>query len=164
MRNTGTPLSIAVMILAAVLPVHSRARGVSQQGELMESNAFIAMTQNRLKHLAGESAIACGDVEFQHDPDTANKCAQSSFRKGSAFYVSYESWGIDSQVTAALAMSPRGQLYSLQADSMVFSPPFKRGSKIEGGGHLIITPCPKPYRLNIARGNLLSCFPLPHHN
>ena len=129
----------------------------------MESKAFIAMTQKHLKVLAGKNAISCGDVAVKENPKEANRCAQAAFHNRKAFYVSYEFWGIDSQVTLALAMNSSGYLYSLQADSMGYSPPFKAESRVEEGDHLIITACPQPYALTIARGNVLSCFPLPRH-
>ena len=156
----------ALMIAFAIVLTFcfaANAANDGQGGELMESKAFIAMTQKHLNALAGKNAISCGDVQLKGNPNAANKCAQTAFQNRKAFYVSYEFWGIDSQVTVALAMNSSGHLYSLQADSMGFSPPFKAESKVEEGDHLIITPCPKPYALNVARGNVLSCFPLPHH-
>lgn len=116
----------------------------------MESKVFIAMTQKHLKVLAGKNAISCGDVQFKGNPNGQQMCSEC-LPQQERFLVSYESWEIDSQVSSVLAMDSRGHLYSLHADSMGYSPPFKPESKVEGGDHLIITPCPKPYALNAAR-------------
>lgn len=143
MKPAATPLVIVFSIGLTFCLCAPAANG-GQRGELMESKAFISMTQKHLKGLAGKNAISCGDVEFKGNPSSANRCAQTAFRNRKSFYVSYEFWGIDAQGTSALAMDSSGHLYSLAADSMGYSPPFKAESKLEEGGHLIITPCPKP--------------------
>ena len=57
----------------------ANAANGGQGGELMESKAFIAMTQKHLKVLAGKNAISCGDVQLKGNPNAANRCAQTAF-------------------------------------------------------------------------------------
>ena len=96
------------------------ALGSSQ--ELIDPSALNARFQSRLKSLAGENAIACGDVAIKGNTEYANACAQDAFRSGKPFYVSYQGQGFDSVGSIALAMDSAKNFYSLISDSMGFAP------------------------------------------
>lgn len=117
--------------------------------------------QTRLRFLTGEKALACGDVGVKMSTELANECAGKAFKAGKPFYVSYHVQGIDSAVFFALAMDSQRTLYFVESDSMGFVPPFRPGTLVESGKHILVEPCPRPYVLNLDRSQRLTCFAPP---
>ncbi len=132
--------------------------------ELLDPGVLNARVQIRLKSLAGEKAIACGDVAIKGNTERANACAQNAFRHGKSFYVSYQGQGIDSVGSSALAMDSAKNFYALVSDSMGFAPPFRQGLSVDTDWRILVETCPKPYALNLDRLHRLTCLPVAHVN
>jgi len=132
--------------------------------ELIDPGVLNARVQSRLKSLAGEKAIACGDVGVKGNTDRANGCVQDAFRSGKPFYVSYQGQGFDSVGSTALAMDSAKNFYALVSDSMGFAPPFPPGLSVDADWRVLVEKCPKPYALNLDRLHRLTCLPVAHVN
>ena len=130
----------------------------------MDPSALNSRLQSRLKSLAGEKAIACGDVAIKGNTEHANACAQDAFRSGKPFYVSYQGQGFDSVGSIALAMDSAKNFYSLISDSMGFAPPFPREASADPDRRILVEVCPKPHALNLDRLHRLTCLPVAHVN
>ncbi len=129
------------------------------QAHDMNPDTLNARLQSRLRVLAGQGAVTCGEVAVKTSAESANACARKAFHGGKPFFVTYQLEGIDSAGATALAMDSHGELYTLESDSIGFGPPFRAGTKVEEDGHILVEPCPKPYRLDwYARGKWLTCF------
>jgi hypothetical protein len=145
-------------ILAVILAFG--ALGGSQ--DLMDPSALSARVQSRLKSLAGEKAIACGNVAVKGDIKRSNACVQHAFGSGKPFYVSYQQQGIDSVGATALEMDSAKNFYVLESDSMGFAPPFRAGTLVDTDLRILVKLCPKPHVLNSDRLDRLTCLPVAH--
>lgn len=130
--------------------------------ELIDPSTLNIRLQNRLKSLAGEKAIACGDVAIKGSTKLANACTQDAFRSGKSFYVSYQGQGFDSVSSTALAMDSAKNFYVLLSDTMGFAPPFHAETSVDSDWRVLVEPCPKPYVLNLDRLQRMTCLPVAH--
>ena len=108
--------------------------------------------------------MSCGNAKIGQDLTAQNSCVRQQFRTKKPFPASYRLQGFDSNSGVGLVHAEDGRMYELYFDSMGFAPTKKEGEILTESGHLIITPCPEPYRINDGPdGKYLTCSPTRAH-
>ncbi len=132
--------SDAVLLIVLVSAFQRRQEDVSPE---VLAKSLIA--------LAGPHGVSCGDAKIGQNLAAQNSCVRQLFRGDQPFYASYRLQGIDSKSGVGLVRAEDGRMYQIYFDSMGFEPTTKKGETLTESGHLIIEPCPLPYRINDVR-------------
>ena len=128
-------IGIAFLLIVLVSALSAAQEDVSPE----------VLTQ-RLIALAGPHGVSCGHAKIGQNLTAQNSCVRRQFRGDQPFYVSYRLQGIDSKSGVGLVRAEDGRMYQMFFDSMGFEPTTKKGETLTESGHLIIEPCPRPYR------------------
>ena len=113
----------------------------------------------RLRTIAGNGAIDCGEVPVGGDPAKASSCAMKASRQHKAFYVRYHARGIDAQLIDGLASNSKSDTYAVIFDSLgVSANDQAQDATRPDGDHTIVMECPKPTKIRKAKNGKLTCF------
>jgi len=112
----------------------------------------------RLRTLAGNGAIDCGEVPVDGDPAKASSCAMKASRQHKAFYVRYDARGIDAQLVDGLASNAKNDTYAVIFGSLGVSSDEAQDATRPDGDHTIVMECPKPTKIRKAKNGKLTCF------
>lgn len=113
----------------------------------------------RLRAIAGNGAIDCGEVPVDGDPAKASSCAMKASRQHKAFYVRYRARGIDAQLIDGLAGDSKSDIYAVIFDSLGVSANDQAPDAMRpDGDHTIVMECPKPTKIRKAKNGKLTCF------
>lgn len=113
----------------------------------------------RLRTLAGNGAIDCGEVPVDGDPAKASSCAMKASRQRQAFYVRYRARGIDAQLVDGLASNSKNDTYAVIFDSLGVSANDQALNVTRpDGDHTIVMECPKPTKIRKAKNGKLTCL------
>jgi hypothetical protein len=113
----------------------------------------------RLRKLAGPTAIACGHVKVNASPKNATACVRRAFSQGKPFYVRYDVIGIDAEIAGGLVSKGSHNAYAVSFDSIGLSTEGLTDSEtMPDGSHTVVTPCPKPVKIRKDSQGRATCF------
>lgn len=127
--------------------------------EQAHAPAASEVMDQRLRKLAGSSAISCGHVKVNTSSKNATTCVQRAFGEGKAFYVRYDVVGIDAELAGGLASNGARRVYAVTFDSMGMSTEGLTDEEtMPDGSHTVVTPCPKPVKIRKDSQGRATCF------
>jgi hypothetical protein len=134
-KSMGTHLRetlIAMLYIVLCVPV------------LAQTNDTSAVMDQRMRTIAGDSALNCGRVRIDGAIGPALVCARKAIARKQSFLVRFDHPGMDSDLSDGLAGDASGNAFLIRFDSLGWG-----GEGTVDNRHNFIEKCPSPVRVRV---------------
>jgi hypothetical protein len=111
--------------------------------------------ERKLKNISGSTAVDCGTVSIEDNPQNASQCVMDAFSSHKPSRVRYDIRGIDTALAGGLAQGRNGRIYALS----FMGNPHGGGRTLLFAQQVEVVSCPSPPAMRLTSSGRVTCFP-----